>query len=121
MCYTYGMTREQYIERFEELTFQMLETTKRKNADYTGDDSQPFKNFTMVETMGFATAEQGFLTRIMDKMMRVSSFIKNGTLQVVDEKVTDTLLDAANYCLLMICYLESQNSDTMSSRNNHDK
>jgi anti-sigma28 factor (negative regulator of flagellin synthesis) len=86
----------------------MCEITKKKNSDYTGDDSKPFKNFTMVETIGFASTEQGFLTRIIDKVMRVAGFIKNGTLHVVDEKVTDTLLDCANYCILMICYLESK-------------
>jgi hypothetical protein len=102
------MNREQYIAEFEALTKQMLEITKKKNADYTGDDQSPFKNFTMVETMGFATTEQGFCTRLTDKMMRVAGFVKNGTLQVEDEKVEDTLLDAANYCLLFICYLKSK-------------
>ena len=102
------MTREQYLKTFEELTAQMLEITKAKNSDYTGDDALPFKNFTMVEEMGFASTEQGFLTRITDKVMRVSSFVKNGTLQVKDEAVEDTLLDCANYCLLMLCYLRSK-------------
>jgi hypothetical protein len=102
------MNRQQYLQEFETLTKQMLEITKKKNSDYTGDDNYPFKNFTMVETMGFATTEQGFCTRLIDKMMRVAGFVKNGTLQVEDEKVEDTLLDAANYCLLFICYLRSK-------------
>lgn len=102
------MNREQYLQTFEELTAQMLEVTKKKNSDYTGDDNSPFKNFTMVETIGFASTEQGFMTRITDKVMRVSTFVKNGILQVADEKVEDTLLDCANYCLLMICYLRSK-------------
>ena len=102
------MNQEQYLQRFKELTELMYETTKKKNTDYTGGDTQPFKNFEMVEVLGFATTEQGFMTRITDKVMRVAGFVKNGTLQVVDEKVTDTLLDCATYCLLMICYLESK-------------
>lgn len=102
------MNREQFLARFKELTEQMYETARRKNADYSASDSDPFKNFSMVETIGFASAEQGFLTRITDKFMRVAGFVKNGTLQVVDEKVTDTLIDAANYCLLMVCYLENK-------------
>lgn len=103
-----SMNRTAYLQRFKELTEQMYEITRKKNADYTGDSTSPFKNFTMVETIGFASTEQGFMTRITDKIMRVAGFVKNGTLQVVDEKVTDTLLDCANYCLLMICYLESK-------------
>jgi hypothetical protein len=62
----------------------------------------------MVESIGFASTEQGFLTRITDKLMRVSTFVKTGILKVADEKVEDTLLDMANYCLLMICYLRSK-------------
>lgn len=103
------MTEQQkYLEDFKTLTEQMYKITEAKNSDYCGDTSSPFKNFTMVETMGFASTEQGFLTRITDKVMRVSSFVKNGTLQVKDEAVEDTLLDCANYCLLMICYLRSK-------------
>jgi hypothetical protein len=100
--------KEQYLKDFEVLTKTMLEITKAKNSDYTGDDTQPFKNFTMVETMGAATTEQGFFTRMMDKLMRFAGFIKNGTLEVEDEKIEDTLLDLANYCLLCICYLRSK-------------
>lgn len=116
------MDRTEYLARFKELTEQMYNITCKKNADYTGDISEPFKNFTMVETIGFASAEQGFLTRITDKVMRVSSFVKNGILQMADEKVTDTLLDCANYCLLMICYLESKRTfaSTFSTKDTQD-
>lgn len=106
-----SMNKKEYLKEFEQLTTKMLETTKKKNSDYTGDDNSPFKNFTMVETMGFSTTEQGFLTRMTDKIMRVSSFVKNGTLQVKDESATDTLLDLANYALLMICYLKSKKDE----------
>lgn len=85
----------------------MLELTKKKNNDYSkGED--PFKNFTMVEIMGIASAEQGFLTRMTDKMMRLSTFVQDGELMVADEKVEDTLQDLAVYSILMICYLRSK-------------
>ena len=100
--------KEKYLADFEELTKRMLEITKAKNDDYTGSADQPFKNFTMVEMIGFASTEQGFMTRITDKLMRVSTFVKTGILKVADEKVEDTLLDCANYCLLFICYLRSK-------------
>lgn len=103
------MNREQYLAEFESITKQMLEITRAKNSDYTGDEAQPFKNFTMVETMGAATTEQGFFTRMNDKMMRFAGFLKNGTLKVADEKIEDTLMDLANYCILCICYLRSKN------------
>ncbi len=102
------MNTEKYLETFKELTDKMYTITKAKNNDYTGSSLEPFKNFTMVETIGFASTEQGFLTRITDKVMRVATFVKAGILQVADESVEDTLLDCANYCLLMICYLRSK-------------
>lgn len=105
------MNQEQYLKRFKEITEQMYAITEAKNRDYCGSTEFPFKNFTMVENIGFATTEQGFLTRITDKVMRISSFVKNGTLAVQDEKVTDTLCDLANYSILMMCYLESKSTD----------
>ena len=102
------MNKAQYLEEFKALTDRMYEITKAKNSDYSGNSEEPFKNFTMVETMGFATTKQGFCTRMTDKMMRIAGFVKNGTLQVKDESVEDTLLDCANYCLLFICYLRSK-------------
>ncbi len=101
-------TQEDYLKDFASITKRMYEVTKAKNSDYTGDDSDPFKNFKQVEYMGICSAEQGFLTRMTDKMMRVSSFVKQGQLQVKDEAVTDTLQDLAVYSILMLCYLQSK-------------
>lgn len=102
------MTREQLILRIREITDEMCMTVEKKNADYGSLDVNPFKNFTMVETIGVATAEQGFYTRILDKVMRIGSYIRNGKLRVADEKVTDTITDLAVYLLLLRCYLEDQ-------------
>ena len=96
------------IDFFEKTTTRMVDTMKKKNADYGGAVPDPFANFVQVETLGIATAEQGFLTRMTDKLCRVASFAKNGELQVKDESVSDTLLDLANYSLLMMAYLESK-------------
>jgi len=99
--------KEQYLADFEAITKQILQTTRKKNNDYSyGDD--PFRNFTMVEQMGIATTEQGFLTRMTDKMMRLSTFVQGGTLQVADEKVEDTVQDLAVYSILLLCYLRGK-------------
>jgi hypothetical protein len=45
---------------------------------------------------------------MMDKISRIASFIKKGTLEVKDESVKDTLMDLANYCILFAGYLESK-------------
>lgn len=86
----------------------MQEITKAKNADYTGNSEDPFENFTLCERMGIATTEQGFLTRMTDKISRVNTFAQNNELLVKDESVEDTLFDLANYCLLFAGYLRSK-------------
>lgn len=106
------MNREEYLTEFEKITSTMLETTRKKNADYSGSSDNPFHNFEMVEQISgrAVTTEQGFLTRMTDKIMRFGTFVKVGVLQVADEKVEDTLLDLAVYCILCVCYLRSKKS-----------
>lgn len=103
------MTNNQLMEYLANTTQYMLETARKKNADYTGAVAgNPFANFTQVESLGIATTEQGFLTRMTDKLARVASFAKNGVLLVENEGVRDTLIDLANYALLMSAYLEDK-------------
>lgn len=101
------MTKEQYFEFAENFFGECVEISKRKNADYTGKNIDPFSNFQSVEVLGIKT-EQGFLTRMMDKMKRIASFVENGELQVKDESVKDTLRDLANYSCLLAGYIESK-------------
>ncbi|MCC6809958.1 MAG: DUF1599 domain-containing protein [Deltaproteobacteria bacterium] len=88
-----------------EKTQKMVEVCEAKNADYAGATSDPFANFTRVESLGICKTEVGFLTRMTDKLCRIASFAAKGTLAVKDESVEDTLLDLANYCLLFGAYL----------------
>lgn len=101
------MSTEQLIEFVQNFYGGNVEIMKKKNADYSGAIADPFGNFKSVETLGISV-ENGFLTRMMDKMMRISSFVKKGELQVKDESVKDTLADLANYAALFAAYIESQ-------------
>lgn len=87
---------------------KMLATARAKNADYTGAASDAFANFAMIENLGVVSTEAGMFVRFTDKFMRVASFIKKGVLAVKDETVEDTLLDLANYCLLMAAYISTK-------------
>ena len=102
------MNRQKYFEFHRECVEKMTEITKKKNADYAGPGNDPFANFTRVEKMGICSTEQGFLTRMTDKMSRLSSFVQVGKLEVLDESVEDTLLDLANYAILMAGYIKSK-------------
>lgn len=101
------MNQSHYLKRFEEITTQMLEITKAKNNDYSWkDNSNPFKNFEAVKTFGIKT-EDGFITRMTDKLMRISNLTRQEA-SVSDEKITDSLLDLSCYALLMKIYLEQK-------------
>lgn len=102
------MNRSDLLTYFQEKTKLMIDTMQTKNADYTGQGDDPFTNFSHVEALGIAPTEIGFLTRMTDKLCRIVSFVKKGTLQVKDESVEDTLIDLANYCLLFAAYIKSK-------------
>lgn len=101
------MTKKEYFEFSEKFFSECVEISRKKNEDYTGANDNPFSNFEAVQVLGIKT-EQGFLTRMMDKMKRISSFVENGDLQVKDESVLDTLQDLANYSCLLAGYIQSK-------------
>lgn len=102
------MNSKEFIQFHKETVTRMNEIVTSKNHDYTGDNGDAFANFKVVEEMGICSTEQGFLTRMMDKMMRVNTFVQKGTLKVADEKVEDTLLDLANYAILMVGHIKAK-------------
>lgn len=112
--------KEKYFQFAEQFFAKCLEISKAKNADYTGGAADPFANFKAVEILGITT-EQGFLTRMMDKMKRIASFAEKGELQVKDESVTDTLRDLANYACLLAGYIESQKEQVAAGNLNSEK
>lgn len=114
------MTKAEYMEFHRSMCNKMVEITKAKNADYTGKGDDPFANFKIVQTFGCVNVEQGFFTRMCDKMSRISSFIEKGTLQVKDESVEDTLLDIANYAILFRGYLESKKRELAVQKDKFD-
>lgn len=111
------MNKEDFFKFHKEFCSEMLSISEKKNADYTGDSPSPFANFTVVERMGISSTEQGFLTRMMDKMQRINSFVQKGILEVEDEKVTDSLQDLANYAILFAAYLTDKRSTDNGSNN----
>lgn len=104
------MNKEQLLQFVEDFYAKNMTTLVAKNADYSGGACDPFANFKAVELLGISP-EEGFLTRMMDKMMRISSFVKKGELQVKDESVQDTLADLANYSALLAAFIESKKAE----------
>ena len=83
-----------------------IETAKRKNADYAGENSDPFKNFKNCVFLG-VPVEKGILVRMMDKMSRISNLIDKEA-QVKDESINDTLDDLINYAAILKSYIKNK-------------
>lgn len=96
----YGMDKEDFLNAFVESTHQMIDLARRKNNDYTASED-PFDNFNAVEVLGICKAETGVLVRMTDKYKRLISLLNGKEQMVLDESIDDTLLDLANYAVLL--------------------
>jgi len=90
-------------------TFQKcLETARKKNNDYSGEKTQdPYKNFRNCEHIGIASVETGILTRMMDKVARVTNLLKQEAA-VKEEAIEDTLDDLINYTAILKSYIKNK-------------
>jgi hypothetical protein len=103
------MTPKELHEFHASFCDKMGHICKSKGQDYSGE-TDPFANFKAVELLGISV-EHGFLTRIMDKVMRISNLTDGREPAVLDEKIEDTLTDLANYAILMAGYIRSKNEE----------
>lgn len=80
---------------FKSITERMLETYKKKNADYGSSFDKSMNEFGLMSAV----------VRMSDKMERLKSLVKKDA-KVKDESVEDTLLDLANYCVMTVMHLK---------------
>jgi hypothetical protein len=105
---TLRITTEQHIEYMKYLTDLMIQIATSKGADYTAGSGDPFANFRLTESLGITTVEAGILVRMTDKFARLTNLTSGRKLQVREETLEDTLLDLANYALILRSYLYHQ-------------
>jgi hypothetical protein len=105
------MNRQELEEFFNQFTKEMTGLVVKKNADYTSADEDAFRNFKTVEKMGICSPETGFLVRMCDKFMRIISLSMGKSHEIKAESLKDTLLDLANYSILMAGYFKSLSED----------
>lgn len=86
------------INKLEQLTKQLIETYRAKNADYGDSFADSFREF------GITSA----VVRMNDKMNRIKSLSKGEDRQVKDESLKDSLMDLANYALMTVVELENE-------------
>ena len=95
-----------FLDSLEGTFKSCLDTAMRKNNDYAGCDSDPLKNFKLVENLGITSLENGILVRLCDKMSRIANLLDGRTPSVKDESIMDTLMDAIVYEAILIYYLQ---------------
>ena len=75
-----------------------------KDSDYSAT-GLPMGNLRKCEDAGI-DAWRGCLVRIGDKMSRLENFLKEKEYLVISERAEDTIIDLANYSILMSCLIE---------------
>jgi len=90
--------------RFKEILAEMNRIHEAKDHDYAGD--VPFSNFRKSESFG-VPAWKGAMVRMSDKWSRLCTLATKDAM-VKDEKFEDTLLDLANYALIIYILREEE-------------
>ena len=91
------MTKEELKKKkFKEVLNELYTTYVKKNHDYGDSFAKSIEEFGSVAGT----------IRITDKYNRLKSLTKDPNAQVSDETLRDTLLDMANYSIMMAIELE---------------
>ena len=88
-------------DRFKQITDEMVKLYERKNSDYGSSNHDTYMKYGAV----------AYLVRMEDKINRVRSLVQNNNQKVEDEKIHDSLVDLANYSILMLLELEEDKND----------
>lgn len=89
------------VEHFEQITKEMSSLYAKKNADYGDSFSKSLDKYGIIAA----------LTRISDKFNRLESLIVNKNNQVKDERLEDTLMDMASYCIMTKMWVDDISSN----------
>lgn len=101
------MNRAQFMEFHQAFCDKARGISRSKNEDYAGS-ADPFANFRRCEQLGLCSTEVGIMVRMSDKFQHIANYMNNGRLVVQDEKVEDTLLDLANYAIILAAYITAK-------------
>lgn len=97
------MTQEEQIKHFEVITTQMKETLFKKGNDYSNKDR--LSNFKLAGAICGLKAEQNCLSLIATKVARLGVLL-NSDKEPNNESVQDSVLDLANYSILLSMILK---------------
>lgn len=79
------------ISIYDDILATLRHTYMSKNADYGDSFNKSIKKYGPIAG----------LVRISDKFNRLENLLMGNDAKVKDERVEDTLLDLANYCIML--------------------
>lgn len=80
------------MKTFNEITKYMNDLYEKKNHDYGNSFDISLNKYGIIAA----------LTRISDKFNRLESLILKKEVKIEDEKIEDTLIDLASYCIMTL-------------------
>lgn len=98
------ISRVEYRDLFTAEMQRLIELTCSKNANYA-NDSDALANFRLIETLsgGLISTEIGILTRMSDKIQRLTNLICGASNN--HESIEDNLDDLAVYAIILKIYV----------------
>ena len=100
------MKKEDFQRLTKYLFDECLGILDAKSQDYANQDNV-FLNFEKAAQLAGTTVEVGIMTRIADKLVRMSHLLQPGReRKVKDETYEDTSRDAINYIAILHVYRE---------------
>ena len=98
------------IKRHKEICDLLHDIYKKKNEAYGDSFGKTFKELGIISAV----------TRIYDKVNRISALTRGAKNDIIDESLKDTFIDASNYCIMTVIEMEA-NEEKDKSRPNQGK
>ena len=93
------MNKIEQIERFDKMVLQMRNVLFKKGDDYANEDR--LSNFKLAGAICGLNAELNCLSLIATKVARLGVLLKDKSKKPSNESVMDSVMDLANYALLL--------------------
>jgi hypothetical protein len=109
------MHRDDLLKLHDKTCAKARGIMEAKNNDYTGGKqaTDALANFKSASALGLHPVT-GLLLRAQDKLMRIRSFVADGSLRVTGETVTDACDDLLNYAILCKALLLEEMQEKVS-------
>lgn len=111
------MRNQELKENIEKIYQEMVNLLVSKGADYSGE-VDTFKNFRLSSQLLDMPVEKVILTRLLDKISRVSNLLNSG-VDPNNESLEDSFRDLLGYSTLLVLYrhkTQRKNNQTLEKK-----